>query len=357
MTSVATSTNLAVLITLFYEFSQKYKGSEDLPTLVTHLPSADGPNPGRPGVEVSLLQPVREFVSRDSKQFRTQLVDISFALAQPAAVPASSEQKRLLECVSSVVEAIHAGSLMIDDIQDADDMRRGRSAVHRLIGVPRTINAANWLYFWVTELLQTQVSDAAVELEIYRLFHKTMMRAHEGQALDLGCDMTQHSQAEVLEIATTAIELKTGELTRMCTEVGAIVAKAEPARRKVLAEFGHRFGVALQMFNDLGEFLNKGTIPTRPKTLTKPSWVWAVAAKQLSAEGFSDFQKIMAQTECALPLNDAFFSEIINEAKRLATYEFEKCIDDVSILIEVDSQETIRSSIDQLIKKVMCAYV
>jgi geranylgeranyl pyrophosphate synthase len=323
-----------------------------LPLLAEHLPTSARTGVDTPGIDSALLVPVREFVSRDSKQVRAQLVRIGYSLATTKPVSPRPEQEKLLDCMACVVEALHAGSLMIDDIQDADELRRGKAALHMQIGVPRTINAANWLYFWPTDLLRQQTLEPAMELEIYRLFHKTMMRAHQGQALDLGHDMTQTSQAEVLEISIAAIELKTGELTAMCSELGAIVGNAEPTRRRLLATLGQRFGVALQMFNDIGEVFSKIKNDQALRPLLRPSWVWAVAARELSSEEFSKFQTIMG----GLCTTGTIVNQIVKRATELATVEFENCLDEIDSLVKTDGHMLAQQSLRDLAQKVMSAY-
>jgi hypothetical protein len=53
-----------------------------------------------------------------------------------------------------VVEFIHAGSLVVEDIEDGSRIRRGRVALHVRYGMPVALNAGNWLYFWPFELLK-----------------------------------------------------------------------------------------------------------------------------------------------------------------------------------------------------------
>ena len=36
---------------------------------------------------------------------------------------------------------------MVDDIQDGAPLRRGQPVAHRIYGVPKTINTANYVYF------------------------------------------------------------------------------------------------------------------------------------------------------------------------------------------------------------------
>lgn len=322
-----------------------------MPRLASRLPLS-----AEPGLDAALIEPVREYLSRESKQVRAQLVRIGCSFASSAVDSLGESQKVLLECLSSVVEALHAGSLMIDDIQDADDMRRGKAALHKQIGVPRAINAANWLYFWPTDLLCQQALSPFMELEIYRLFHKTMMRAHQGQALDLGHDMTQTSQHDVFEISMSAIELKTGELTRMCMELGAIVGEASSGRRCVLAEFGQRFGVALQAFNDIGELTPKKEIINNGRPFIKPSWVWAVAARALEPTEFTRFQQFMRNRVDSSGESELVLGRVLARANELAKVEFETCMDEINSLVETDAHKLAQFSLQELAQKVMSAY-
>jgi geranylgeranyl pyrophosphate synthase len=164
--------------------------------------------------------------------------------------------------------------------------------------------------------------------------------------------MTQTSQAEVLEISIAAIELKTGELTAMCSELGAIVGNAEPTRRRLLATLGQRFGVALQMFNDIGEVFSKIKNDQALRPLLRPSWVWAVAARELSSEEFSKFQTIMG----GLCTTGTIVNQIVKRATELATVEFEHCLDEIDSLVKTDGHMLAQQSLRDLAQKVMSAY-
>jgi geranylgeranyl pyrophosphate synthase len=56
----------------------------------------------------------------------------------------SSADYELGICLS---ELIHTGSLIIDDIQDQSELRRGRPSLYRTYGIDVAINAGNTLYF------------------------------------------------------------------------------------------------------------------------------------------------------------------------------------------------------------------
>ena len=102
-------------------------------------------------VSVGLTQPVDEFLRRGGKRFRATLLELAYRIAGgDGNVPTP---------VLEAVELLHAGSLIIDDIEDGTEERRGGAAMHAKIGVPSAINAGNWLYFrtWKLSLRRTWV--------------------------------------------------------------------------------------------------------------------------------------------------------------------------------------------------------
>jgi geranylgeranyl pyrophosphate synthase len=265
-------------------------------------------------VEDPLIKPLQEFVTRPGKHIRAHLVYCCYSLAGGNRVP-SSEKQALLQKIASWVEWLHAGSLAIDDIQDRAESRRGRPALHVRMGEPAAINAANWLYFWPTQLLRDGRISQSLELEIYRIYHETMTRAHYGQSLDLHYDMCKVPRDRAQSISLAAIALKTGSLMEMCSELGAMVAGADLETRKLLSKFGFEFGVDLQKFNDLkdyrpevlGESLQQGS-------LVRPSWVWATAAQILDDGEFNELQEGVTKGLMRCRLRD----RVVGEARARA---------------------------------------
>jgi geranylgeranyl pyrophosphate synthase len=98
--------------------------------------------------QAALLGPLLELLERRGKCFRSQLVQIAYDLARDSSTKAMPAQLPLL------VEALHAGSLIVDDIEDDSKSRRGEPALHLLVGLPLALNAGNWLYFLPHRLLE-----------------------------------------------------------------------------------------------------------------------------------------------------------------------------------------------------------
>ena len=84
-----------------------------------------------------------------------------------------------------MVEIVHAGSLIVDDIEDDSLERRGAPSLHRLHGLPLALNAGNWMYFWALDLLDQAAADDGGGRPHPRVFGDALYHCHLGQALDL----------------------------------------------------------------------------------------------------------------------------------------------------------------------------
>jgi len=250
-----------------------------------------------------LIGPVKEFLGRPGKQFRGKLVEIGFRLVDDEL---NEDSRRLVERAAGLLEKIHAGSLVVDDIQDESEFRRGQPALHRQYGVPIALNVGNWLYFEPLENVREWELTAEKEVRVYRLCHQALSRAHLGQAIDLGVAIDTLPRARIAEACWASLELKTGELTGMGIALGGLLAGATEAELQSLLRFGKAFGVALQSFDDLGNLgVRAGADPKQLEDLRlrRPSAVWALTAEAVDEKQFSAFRKAVE----ALPRDEALW--------------------------------------------------
>lgn len=265
----------------------------------------------------SLLAPLNEFLNRPSKHFRGQLVRSGFELVSNGESPG-----KYVEEAMQVLEAIHAASLVVDDIQDNSELRRGQPALHRTYGLAVALNSANWLYFWPLETIEQWSVSAQTKFELTRVCHRALIRAHSGQALDVGTPVSELPQERVKSVCLASLELKTGALTALALELGAVLAGATSEQVSELSRVGCDFGTALQMFDDLGNIKEK--TPPDPKRFEdlkgkRPSWVWASAAELLSSDEYSRFKEVVSRLPEEVELNHYFQkAEWIGKAKRNA---------------------------------------
>jgi len=240
----------------------------------------------------ALLDLVATLTANPGKRIRAQLVAMTYRLFHDDRAVSLTAAKQCRDC-AEVVELIHAGSLIVDDIEDGSAMRRGRPALHVQCGLPLALNAGNWLYFWPFELLKDAGLAAEQLVSAYERYNRTLLRAHFGQALDLGAKVAQLPQRSVAEVCLAGMTLKSGALMGFAAALGGTVAGTSEPVQSLLEAFGVELGVALQMYDDLGNVIGKCDPQKRYEdlSLARPSWVWACAANSSDAysyEGFLD---------------------------------------------------------------------
>lgn len=238
--------------------------------------------------EAALLGPARELLSRPGKGFRDALVRLCWRMGGgPSELPPA---------LPLLVEIIHAGSLIIDDVEDDSSVRRGGACLHRLYGVPMAINVGNWLYFWALDLVDGMGLPGGVASDLRRALTQGMFRCHFGQALDLSQPVGRIRQQEMPAIVAATTDLKTGALMELAARVGAVAAQAAPRTTEALAHFGRRLGCGLQMLDDLGNVAAVASGDAAPSKrhedlrLGRPTWPWAWAAEALDEISFAALQ-------------------------------------------------------------------
>jgi geranylgeranyl pyrophosphate synthase len=230
-------------------------------------------------VSDSLLDPIATFFSNPGKNFRSHVVEIGYCLSlrtDPQEIsPRTLEQLRV---ASYIVELIHGGSLIVDDIQDSSQTRRNAPTLHLSHGLPIALNAGNWLYFWALSQIKSLELGDENEREVINDVLSLMMKAHTGQALDIGTRVDLLKRKNVKETCLASMELKTGTLMTLALRLGSGVA-GQNWNDSQLSHLGSQFGVLLQMFDDLGNFLKTSPKQFEDLYLNRPSWVWAVASE------------------------------------------------------------------------------
>lgn len=234
--------------------------------------------------EDALLAPVNDMLGRPSKAIRARLVEAAYALVRPG--------ERAPAAAAALVEILHAGSLIVDDIEDDSKLRRGSKTIHRVHGIPKALNAGNWMYFLAVHQIEQLGLAPAATLALYRMVNRTLLDCHRGQALDLGMRVGDVLQAEVPTLVAETSLLKTGALAALACGLGALVAGGSEAQVDALERFGRELGLALQQLDDLGNLAGKGPPAKRHEDLRngRLSWPWAWAAELLDPLKFKNLE-------------------------------------------------------------------
>ena len=234
----------------------------------------------------SLLDPSKRFLDRTGKQIRKSVVDLVYAMAGGLGDAPS--------CLGDSIEWLHAGSLVIDDIQDDSSMRRDRPALHVEIGIPLALNAGNWMYFQALDKLFDKSLGQRVQTKLLHHLIQTGLRCHRGQAIDLAARVDRIDPETIGTLVGEISRLKTGSLVAMAASFGGVAAGANQTLRAALSRFGMNVGIALQMRNDLEELRSLTSDPSSGDIVrtddlrnARVTWPWAWAFQSCTRDEFA----------------------------------------------------------------------
>lgn len=153
---------------------------------------------------------------------------------------------------AAAIEAVHAYSLIHDDLpcMDDDDLRRGQPTVHRKWDEATAVLAGDALQTAAFEWLAGPLThpDPAVRADLVLTLARDAGAAGmvRGQALDIAAESAEAPLT--LEQVTELQRLKTGRLLEWPCRAGALLGQADP---KPLLRFAADLGLAFQIADDL----------------------------------------------------------------------------------------------------------
>ncbi|KAH7325947.1 geranylgeranyl diphosphate synthase [Stachybotrys elegans] len=183
------------------------------------------------GKEQVIRGPFDYVTSHPGKDFRAQLIAAFNAWLD---VPPES-----LAVITRVVGMLHEASLLVDDVQDSSELRRGFPVAHNIFGVAQTINSANYIYFAALTELQALKNPEAISM-----FAEELVNLHRGQGMDLFWrdTLTCPSEDDYLEMVGN----KTGGLFRL----GIKLMKAESSSQVDCVPLINLMGLIFQIRDD-----------------------------------------------------------------------------------------------------------
>jgi len=188
----------------------------------------------------AFCKPGRELINRGGKRWRPVLMLLSCELVGGG--------ESALE-LTPLVEFPHNGSLIIDDIEDKSEWRRGGKAVHLIYGDDFAINAGNLLYYLPTALIDNSSLDKSKKLLLYKYYSENMRRLHFGQ----GFDILWHNSRVVPEPSEyeQMCRFKTGALARLAAQAGVIAGGGSTQTAELLGTVCENMGVGFQIMDDV----------------------------------------------------------------------------------------------------------
>jgi octaprenyl-diphosphate synthase len=176
----------------------------------------------------------RHIISAGGKRIRPQLLLLTYA-----ALGGTNTDYALP--VAASVELVHTASVVHDDINDHGVVRRGRPSVNALYGRTFALLTGDFMFTKVYELM-------AEYTEANKVLAAATMALVEGETLQAAAVKENNlSQDVYMEV----IALKTAELFRAATQLGALLADADEEIQQEMGEFGFEIGMAFQIIDDI----------------------------------------------------------------------------------------------------------
>ncbi len=199
-----------------------------------------------------IAEPIWEILDRGGKRWRPALF-----LLICEALGKNSED--FLD-FAIIPEVIHNGTLMIDDVEDSSECRRGKPCTYKIFGVDVAINAGNTMYY--LPLLPLMEKRDAIQPEklrdLYEVYVQEMINLSMGQAMDIVwhrgiANADNLSEEDYLQMCA----YKTGTLARMAAKLAAVLAGANKELVEKLGRYAESIGVAFQMQDDVLDLTGK----------------------------------------------------------------------------------------------------
>src|SRR3989344_2382555 len=154
---------------------------------------------------------------------------------------------------AALVEMIHNGTLIHDDIEDNAEIRRGDKPIHLKYGVDVAVNSANILYFSPFLLLKKYCAEMKKEkqIRVYNLLIEHLNRVTWGQAVDI----YWHNNYKIpsVEEYLQMCAYKTGAIDGLVFSLAASLADIPDKKYEELKLFGEKFGTVLQIHDDFSD--------------------------------------------------------------------------------------------------------
>ena len=141
-----------------------------------------------------------------------------------------------------IVELIHVATLVHDDIVDEAEWRRAQPTLNARWGNSLSVLLGDWLFAHALNL-----SASFDEVEISRSIANAARQVCTGEIIQTQRRFDLHLG---IDDYLRIIEMKTGSLFAVASELGAMLSKASPPTQEALKLYGQKIGTAYQIYDD-----------------------------------------------------------------------------------------------------------
>lgn len=200
--------------------------------------------------EVDLVEEIgRYIVEAGGKRFRPLLVLLTSGLFDTKTTDANK--------LAIVIEFLHTATLLHDDVVDKSALRRGRLTANEKWGNPPSVLVGDFLYSRAFQLM-VEIGN----LNIMKILSDATNLIAEGEVMQLA-NLGNFSLS--VDSYRKVINCKTALLFESATHSAGVLAmskspKVKEEQVKSIRSYGHHFGMAYQLIDDLLDYVGSKTI-------------------------------------------------------------------------------------------------
>lgn len=189
---------------------------------------------------MTIHKPIHDIMDRGGKRWRPTFMVLCCDILGGGS--------KILDMIP-IIEFLHSGSIIIDDIQDNSETRRGEKSIHLKYGTGTAINTGNMMYYMPYLILNNLNLPQRMKLTIHEAISEEMYRMHLGQGIDI------NSKGRINEITEDdymiMCSLKTGSLSRLGARIGSIFGNGTKKQKDAMINFAESIGIAFQIQDDI----------------------------------------------------------------------------------------------------------
>ncbi len=175
-------------------------------------------------------------IASKGKRIRSALVTLSSEAVGGRAQDASF--------AAASIELIHSSSLILDDVIDKSEIRRGSDTVHKKWGTDMAL-------LTVQVLAALSIKLASRDHRLIRAIADSLLYMGEGEAMEL-VDYAKDKKSYI-DLAFR----KTGSLFGSAAEVGSLVGGGDESEIESMLGFGNHIGIAFQIRDDILDCISR----------------------------------------------------------------------------------------------------
>ena len=184
-----------------------------------------------------LYEPVKYILSLGGKRIRPAMMLMAYNMYR-------DDVDKILD-PALALEIYHNFTLLLDDLMDNADVRRGNPTVHKRWDANTAILSGD-VMLSLADVYMSRVDDVYLR-DVMSVFHRTSIEIAEGQQYDMDFETRDDvAEAEYIEM----IRLKTSVLLACALKIGALLGGASKEDAEHLYQLGESLGLAFQLRDD-----------------------------------------------------------------------------------------------------------